>query len=72
MRAKHLIPLGPEDLKLDMERAVKGEAYKDRETALIFSMRAHGMGWKDIIELPYRIYLKMNMLRHTEQLVRGA
>jgi hypothetical protein len=66
MRAKQFIPRTSEDLQIDAIRAAKGERYKDREIARILSMRAHGMTWQALMDLPYRILLKMNMIKNAE------
>ncbi len=66
MRTKQFIPRTSEDLQIDALRAAKGEKYKDREIALISSMRAHGMAWQALMDLPYRILLKMNMIKNAE------
>ena len=66
MRAKQFIPRTADDLKVDAGRAAKGDTYKDREIALILSMRAHGISWQAMMDLPYRILLKMNMIKNAE------
>lgn len=66
MRAKQFVPKTSEDLRIDAQRAAKGEKYKDREIALISSMRAHGMTWQALMDLPYRIMLKMNLIKGAE------
>jgi len=66
MRAKQFIPRTADDLRVDAERVAKGEHCKDREIALIVSMRAHGMTWQAMMDIPYRILLKLNLIKNLE------
>lgn len=65
------MPKRSEDLKIDIERALKGKPYRDRETSYILAAKAEKMTWHELMALPYRIFLKMNLVRRSEMLFGG-
>jgi len=73
VRLKHILPLRGEDLKVDIERALraeKGVTYRDRETGYILLMKSLSMKWDEMMNMPYRILLKMNLMNKIDSLLR--